>query len=112
MPVGTHLGPYYLWWAPKDISPTTANVVAGSALAVLIMTTRGTPATTIRELWKDKVYYLWVLKSTWHAKEHTVSLWGEGEGERGHGHGVLTWLELRWDVQGLAGSLLKHMCGN
>lgn len=46
---GTHVGPYYLWQVPTDISPFGANAVAGSGLVVLIMNARCTSATTIRE---------------------------------------------------------------
>ena len=42
--------------APKDISPTRASAVPGLAPVVLITTARGTSATTIKELWRNKVY--------------------------------------------------------
>lgn len=55
---GTHLGPSYLWRALTDISLTGANVVAELAFVVLFMNARHPLATTIRELWKTKIYYV------------------------------------------------------
>ena len=42
--------PLLLVGVPRDISPTGINEVAGVALVVLIMTSRHSLATTIREL--------------------------------------------------------------
>ena len=63
------------------------NVVAGSALVVLIMMARHPSAITMRKLWKNKVYYLQILEITWDTWGHAVR-WGReswggrlGEGE-------------------------------
>ena len=42
--------------APKDISPTRASAVPGLAPVVPITTARCTSATTVKELWRNKVY--------------------------------------------------------
>ena len=51
---------------PPDISMTRANAVAGPALVVVIMIARHTSATTIREFWKNKVYYTQVPEGPQH----------------------------------------------
>lgn len=50
---------------PENIPPTWASVVAGSSLEVLFMIAKCTTATTLRELWKYKVYYSQVLQGIW-----------------------------------------------
>lgn len=62
---GTHLGPYLPpVAAPADILLPRATVMAGLALAILIMVAGRTSAPSVRELWKNEVYYSQVLAST------------------------------------------------
>ena len=41
---------------PRDLSSTRASALTGPAPVVLITTARCTSATTIKELWRNKVY--------------------------------------------------------
>ena len=81
---GTHLAPYYLRGVPTDIFWTRVNIVAGRVLVVLIMISRHTSATTIRELWKSKGYHSQVLE-VWQAQ------WLHGEVTGREKHQVWTW---------------------
>lgn len=79
---GIHLGPYYLCQAPTDISLTKCSVAAGLTLVILIMIASCTSATTIREIWKSKLYYSNILEGTQHTWEphNMVTDWENGPG--------------------------------
>lgn len=55
---GMSLGHCYLWRALTDISLTEASVMTELPFVALIMNAKPPSATTIRELYKTKVYYL------------------------------------------------------
>lgn len=81
IPVGIHLGPYSLWQPPLTF-PHQSQYCAWTSPVVLIMTAGCAPATTIMELWKNKIYCLQVLEGTRHARGYTVRSWGDGGRER------------------------------
>ena len=58
-----------------DISPTEADAETVPGL-VILMITRHTLATTVRELRKSKVYYSYVLEGTSHALDQLARSWG------------------------------------
>lgn len=62
--------------SPHSHGPFGASVMTGLALVVLTIARR-VSATTIRELWNDKVYHLCVLQGSRHTWGHTVRSWVE-----------------------------------
>lgn len=100
---GTQLGLYL-----TVTSPTRASVLAGLTPVVLITNARCTSATTVRELWKNKVYNSQVLRVHGMAKGHTARSLGRerGVGEREQGPGALLLLGLRMACLGFSGFTL------